>query len=169
MDSRCNWLLDMSWVLRVAGNSEIENREFSYSDMEIGRRLRRIQLIQWRRRIGRMGEWSILWLHVHFNRFSYGQLTAAGIEQHHRLGQYFRTRYGSIISPLFHPDENYVRSTDNDRTLMSEQANLIGFYPLFNVSGDKVPVQPVPIHTAPMEDDFVREYRMEFEYLSALI
>jgi hypothetical protein len=82
-------------------------------------------------------------------------LTAAGIEQLHRLGQYLRTRYGSIISPTFHPNEIYVRSTDYDRTLMSAQSNLIGFYPLFNVPAGKVPVQPIPIHTIPKADDFV--------------
>jgi hypothetical protein len=38
---------------------------------------------------------------------------------------------------------------------MSAQSNLIGFYPLFNVSADKVPVQPIPIHTTPIADDFV--------------
>jgi hypothetical protein len=85
----------------------------------------------------------------------YGQLTAVGIEQHHRLGQYLRTRYGSIISLTFNPNEIYVRSTDYDRTLMSAQSNLIGFYPLFNVSADKVPVQPIPIHTTPIADDFL--------------
>ena len=82
-------------------------------------------------------------------------MTAAGVEQHHRLGQYLRTRYGSIVSSTFNPNEIYVRSTDYDRTLMSAQSNLIGFYPLSNVSADKVPVQPIPIHTVPMNDDFV--------------
>jgi hypothetical protein len=82
-------------------------------------------------------------------------LTAAGIEQEHRLGQYLRTRYGSIISPRFNPNEIYVRSTDKDRTLMSAQSNLIGVYPLFNITADKVPIQPVPIHTIPFADDFV--------------
>ncbi len=82
-------------------------------------------------------------------------MTATGVEQHHRLGQYFRSRYGSILSSIFHPNEIYVRSTDYDRTLMSAQSNLIGFYPLSNVSGDKVPIQPIPIHTIPIADDFV--------------
>jgi hypothetical protein len=82
-------------------------------------------------------------------------LTATGVEQHHRLGRYFRSRYGSILSSIFHPNEIYVRSTDYDRTLMSAQSNLIGLYPLSNVSGDKVPVQPIPIHTIPIADDFV--------------
>jgi lysosomal acid phosphatase len=82
-------------------------------------------------------------------------LTAAGIEQQHRLGKYLRTRYGSILSSTYSPNEIYVRSTDFDRTLMSAQSNLIGLYPLSNVSNDTVPVQPIPIHTEAIKDDFL--------------
>lgn len=89
------------------------------------------------------------------NGFRYGQLTGIGIEQHHRLGQYFRTRYGSILNSTYNANEIHVRSTDYDRTLMSAQSNLIGLYPLFNVSTEKVPVQPIPIHTEPIDKDFV--------------
>jgi hypothetical protein len=85
----------------------------------------------------------------------YGQLTTAGIEQQHRLGEYLRTRYGSILSSTYSPNEIYVRSTDYDRTLMSAQSNLIGLYPLLNVSNDTVPVQPIPIHTEAIKDDFL--------------
>ncbi len=85
-------------------------------------------------------------------------MTAAGIEQHHRLGGYFRTRYGSILSSTFHPNEIYVRSTDYDRTLMSAQSNLVGLYPLSNISDDKVPIQPIPIHTVPMKEDYVCDF-----------
>ncbi|CAF1245430.1 unnamed protein product [Adineta steineri] len=85
----------------------------------------------------------------------YGQLTIAGIEQHHRLGQYLRTRYGSILSSNYTASEIVVRSTDYDRTLMSAQSNLIGLYGLKNVSDDTIPIQPVPIHTVPMEKDFL--------------
>ncbi|CAF1439453.1 unnamed protein product [Adineta ricciae] len=85
----------------------------------------------------------------------YGQLTSTGIEQHHRLGQYIRTRYESILNATFDPREIVVRSTDYDRTLMSAQSNLIGLYPAMNVTSDKVPVQPIPIHTVPMSEDFL--------------
>ncbi|CAF1055359.1 unnamed protein product [Adineta steineri] len=85
----------------------------------------------------------------------YGQLTIAGIEQHHRLGQYLRTRYGSILSSNYTASEIVVRSTDYDRTLMSAQSNLIGLYGLKNVSDDTIPIQPVPIHTVPMDKDFL--------------
>lgn len=88
--------------------------------------------------------------------FSYGQLTSTGIEQQHRLGQYIRTRYDSILSSTFTPREIVVRSTDYDRTLMSAQSNLVGLYPVMNISSDQVPIQPIPIHTIPTAEDFVR-------------
>ncbi len=85
-------------------------------------------------------------------------MTAAGIQQHYRLGKYFRTRYGSILNSTYIASEIYVRSTDYDRTLMSAQSNLIGLYPLSNISNETVPIQPIPIHTAAMKDDFVSDF-----------
>jgi testicular acid phosphatase len=82
-------------------------------------------------------------------------LTIAGIEQEHRLGAYFRTRYGSLLSPKYKRSEIYVRSTDYDRTLMSAESILIGLYPLVNSSNDGVPIQPIPIHTVPKMKDTV--------------
>jgi lysosomal acid phosphatase len=82
-------------------------------------------------------------------------LTVAGIEQHHHLGRYLRTRYGSLLSSNYSASEIAVRSTDYDRTLMSAQSNLMGLYPLYNISDDTVPVQPIPIHTVPINQDFV--------------
>ncbi|UJR10475.1 hypothetical protein I4U23_014679 [Adineta vaga] len=85
----------------------------------------------------------------------YGQLTSAGIEQHRRLGQYLRIRYGSILSTTYSPREIFVRSTDFDRTLMSAQSNLVGLYPQMNMTSDKVPIQPIPIHTVPTSEDYL--------------
>ncbi len=104
-----------------------------------------------------MGRISYLPTFRYLGSSRYGQLTNTGIEQHHRLGAFFRNRYDSILSSTYHPAEIYVRSTDYDRTLMSAQSNLIGLYPLLNVSADKVPVQPIPIHTKPMTEDFVSD------------
>jgi hypothetical protein len=86
---------------------------------------------------------------------SFGQLTIAGIEQQHRLGGYLRTRYGSLLSPNYTRDEFVVRSTDVDRTLMSAESNLVGLFPLPNITTDKVPIQPIPIHTVSIDLDFV--------------
>ena len=38
---------------------------------------------------------------------------------------------------------------------MSAQSNLIGLYPLPEDSQTKIPVQAVPIHTVPINQDFV--------------
>jgi hypothetical protein len=38
---------------------------------------------------------------------------------------------------------------------MSAQSNLVGLYPLSNISNDKVPIQPIPIHTVSMKEDYV--------------
>jgi hypothetical protein len=93
----------------------------------------------------------------------YGQLTAAGIEQHHRLGQYLRKRYNSLLNSTYVANEIVVRSTDFDRTLMSAQSNLAGLYPVLNRTDDKVSIQPIPIHTVSMHDDFVGETQMNIE------
>ena len=79
----------------------------------------------------------------------------AGVEQQHRLGAYIRTRYGTLLSSMYHPSEVVVRSTDVDRTLMSAQSNLVGLYPVLNTTSDKVPIQPIPIHTVAINADFV--------------
>jgi hypothetical protein len=42
---------------------------------------------------------------------------------------------------------------------MSAQSNLIGLYPLSNISNETVPIQPIPIHTVPMEQDFVCDFQ----------
>ncbi|CAF1541842.1 unnamed protein product [Adineta steineri] len=85
----------------------------------------------------------------------YGQLTMAGIEQQHRLGGYLRNRYGSLLSPNYTTSEIVIRSTDVDRTLMSAQSNIVGLYPVFNKTDDKVPIQPIPIHTVSINLDFL--------------
>ncbi|CAF0875929.1 unnamed protein product [Rotaria sp. Silwood1] len=84
-----------------------------------------------------------------------GQLTIAGIEQQHRLGGYLRNRYESLLSTNYTPSEVVVRSTDVDRTLMSAQSNLVGLYPIHNITNDKVPIQPIPIHTVSIHLDFL--------------
>jgi len=88
-----------------------------------------------------------------------GQLTIAGIEQHHRLGKFIRNRYQSLLSPNYTASEIVVRSTDVDRTLMSAQSNLVGLYPVIDPPIDKVPIQPIPIHTVSIDLDFVCLYR----------
>jgi hypothetical protein len=89
---------------------------------------------------------------LHLSKSSYGQLTAVGIEQQRRLGEYFRHRYGSILSLTYTPSELVVRSTNFTRTLMSARSNLAGLYPTGNLSNGTV---TIPVHTVPLVEDFV--------------
>lgn len=61
------------------------------------------------------------------------------------------------MSVQYNNSEMYVRSTDVDRTLMSAQSNLAGFYPpqSKDVWNDEIPWQPIPIHTIPEKLDMV--------------
>lgn len=80
-----------------------------------------------------------------------------GKQQHYELGQWLRKRYNSLVSEKYNSSEMYVRSTDVDRTLMSAESNLAGFYPpkskdLWN---DEVQWQPIPVHTVPEKQDSI--------------
>ncbi|OMJ92828.1 hypothetical protein SteCoe_4372 [Stentor coeruleus] len=61
-----------------------------------------------------------------------GELTREGSFQHYIIGKEFRERYiikhHLINSTLFLP-EVYIRSTDYHRTIMSAQAQMMGFFP----------------------------------------
>ncbi|XP_064647454.1 prostatic acid phosphatase-like [Lineus longissimus] len=84
-----------------------------------------------------------------------GQLTTIGMNQHHMLGQYFRTRYDGFLPRIYNSKNVVIRSTDVDRTLMSAQSHLSGLYP--PVGTDKwdpaLDWQPIPVHTVPVDED----------------
>lgn len=78
--------------------------------------------------------------------------------QHFKLGKYFRRRYSKIVGTKYTPDQVYVQSTDVDRTLMSAQTNLAGFYePIDDVQKWHKDIfwQPIPVHTVPKKLDNV--------------
>ncbi|KAI5713220.1 hypothetical protein M8J76_003193 [Diaphorina citri] len=86
-----------------------------------------------------------------------GQLTNVGKLQHYKLGQWFGERYRDLIGDSYSKENVYVMSTDVDRTLMSAEANLAGFFPPRGdqVWDPKIKWQPIPVHTMPEKLDKV--------------
>ncbi|XP_065337178.1 prostatic acid phosphatase [Cloeon dipterum] len=78
-----------------------------------------------------------------------GQLTDVGKEQHFKLGQYFRKRYDSLLPKKYNYNDVLVRSTDVDRTLMSAESNLAGFFPPVKPWSPDLKWSPIPVHTVP--------------------
>lgn len=61
-----------------------------------------------------------------------GELTQEGMRQHFFNGAEFRNRYiinNQILSPNYNPSQLYVRSTGYNRTIMSAQSQLMGWFP----------------------------------------
>lgn len=81
----------------------------------------------------------------------------AGKRLQYELGNYLRRRYDGMIGPDYSSDKIYIRSSDTDRTIMSALCNAAGMFP---PSGEQVwegslNWQPVPIHTTPLNDDYL--------------
>ncbi|CAH1981616.1 unnamed protein product [Acanthoscelides obtectus] len=92
----------------------------------------------------------------------FGHLTKFGIERQYDLGKWLRKRYDFLLSPTYKASEIYVRSTDEDRVLMSAYSNLAGLYPPqgSQVWNDRIFWQPIPVHTIPRNiDDVIVEKR----------
>nr|XP_002131109.1 prostatic acid phosphatase [Ciona intestinalis] len=92
----------------------------------------------------------------------FGQLTQLGMQQHYKLGQYFRERYHSFLNVSFYNrSQIYIRSTDFDRTLMSAESNMAGLFPPEGKqkwNGTNTSWQPVPIHTVPKPQEEVLRF-----------
>lgn len=86
-----------------------------------------------------------------------GQLTNTGKLQHYFLGKWFKDRYNSLVGEIYSKENVYVMSTDVDRTLMSAEANLAGFFPPKGkqVWDPAIRWQPIPVHTIPEKMDRV--------------
>jgi hypothetical protein len=81
------------------------------------------------------------------------------MEQHYELGQMFRKRYveeHGLVGSEYRGNEVYVRSTSKERTLMSAQSFMHGFYPPTQ-GAKRLPggLQPVPIHAFAKHHDIV--------------
>ena len=69
---------------------------------------------------------------------NYGFLSKVGIKQHYLLGKLNRERYNSFISNAYNPKEIKIFSSNYNRTMMSAQAQLLGFYNSYNYKDIKI-------------------------------
>ena len=78
----------------------------------------------------------------------YGELTQEGMRQQYLNGAEFRNRYiinQQVAGAVFNASEIYVRSTNVNRTIMSAESQLMGFYPNGpNLSSAAMEAQAVP-------------------------
>ena len=63
---------------------------------------------------------------------NYGALTKIGIKQHFLLGKENRKRYTNFISKYYNPKEIKIYCSNYNRTMMSAQSQLLGFYNIYN-------------------------------------
>lgn len=99
----------------------------------------------------------IIYRHGHSETEGAKQITNEGKRVLYRSGQYFHRRYSHILGPEYSPDKIYVLSTNKDRSIMSAQASLAGF---FVPIGDQVwnrglLWQPIPVHTVSKHEDII--------------
>ena len=59
---------------------------------------------------------------------NFGSLTQVGIKQHYLLGKKLRKYYDNFISKEYNPNEIKIYSSNYNRTIMSAQSQLLGFY-----------------------------------------
>lgn len=74
------------------------------------------------------------------------------------MGKFFRRRYQDLIgNGECLRDNVYIQSTDVDRTLMSAESNLAGFFPpeADEIWNEQLLWQPLPVHTIPETSDYV--------------
>ncbi|KAH9588286.1 mitochondrial acyl carrier protein, variant 2 [Schistosoma haematobium] len=72
-------------------------------------------------------------------KMGYGQLTTYGAEQHQELGRIIRKMYSGFVPEVYHKDETLFRSSGTERTLMSANNFIRGFYHLEKKSTNNVP------------------------------
>lgn len=80
-----------------------------------------------------------------------------GKKAHYELGEYLRLRYQNLIGTGYSPYKVYIRSTDQDRNLMSAECTAAGLFPPSReeVWNEELNWQPIPIHTRSLEEDYL--------------
>lgn len=68
-----------------------------------------------------------------------------------------RSRYQHLIGSHYSPNRVYMRSTDEDRNLMSALCTAAGLFPPTGeeVWNNELNWQPIPIHTMPLNEDYL--------------
>lgn len=87
-----------------------------------------------------------------------GQLTRTGKMNMYQKGALLRKMYDGFISPNYKEGEVYITSTQLDRTLMSAQLVLAGFYPPSDDYHRFEPFlgwQPIPVHEDSPDKSFI--------------
>ncbi len=117
--------------------------------------------------------------HPHHWQLGLGELTPLGARQEYKLGTVLNSLYIKqyhLLPKSFKQQYIFVRSSDNNRTLMSAESLLLGLYPLGTgpLLTDKVAAlpgafQPVPIHTEARKNDSLLEanhvYHKQYRHL----
>lgn len=81
-----------------------------------------------------------------------------GKNQVYEQGKYFRQRYINLTNNgEYSANKVYVLSADDDRTLMSAEVALAGFFPPHGhqIWNDHLLWQPIPIHSIPGDLDYL--------------
>lgn len=96
----------------------------------------------------------------------WGQLSKIGKLQEYNLGKWFRQRYDSLITNGYRFDVLQVHSSEMDRTIMSAECFLAGFFPPSSNefwADDGLKWQPVPIRILASEVDTMIGFKASCE------
>ncbi len=76
----------------------------------------------------------------------------------YNIGKWYKRRYLTLANQITSHRNISVKSSGMDRTIMSAQCFLAGFFPPKDEQRfeKSLPWQPIPIHTTPLEYDNVR-------------
>ena len=65
-----------------------------------------------------------------YPNYNYGDLLPMGMRQHYLIGKYLHDTYGDFFGDKYKKDEILIRSTNSNRTIMSDNSLLLGLYPV---------------------------------------
>ena len=94
------------------------------------------------------------------------QFLQEGKLQMYNLGAFLQSRYKVLLGDFYSPKRLYVRSSDNDRCLMSAGALLAGLQPpsAAEIWLPGLNWQPIPVHATPRNLDKVTTVKCNAQY-----